>query len=235
LSQPGDRGDPAAATCPRCSSVVIGSVSGARICASDYPSTQVANSSRNCATLALGRRDPSKSPCSIGRGPGSVSRAGCARFSAHLRETPTEDPCEVLPRSSESFRKPSVASRSAPSMGGMPRGSVEIDLDGGAGTRRRAGRRRSEARGRWHAPRRLLRFASAADRDKYPADSRRTLSMCTPESGHGLPHRQIFVPPASRIFRILEVHPPRPLGPGSCMGAFAPGPRAAFDARRPGA
>ena len=166
-----------------------------------------------------------------------ASRAADARVSAHLRETPTgRIPARYCPAAANPLGSPPSRLGSAPSMGGMPRRvpskSTSTEVPGRVAEREEGGVR---TRGRWHAPRRLLRFASAADRDKYPADSRRMLSTCTPESGQGLPHRQFVVPPASRNFRILEVHPPRPLGPGSCMGAFAPGPRAAFDARRPGA
>jgi hypothetical protein len=93
--------------CPRCSSVVKGSGSrGARtgICPSERPCTQEANSLRNCATLARERPDPSKASCGAGRG--QIPRCRRAYFCALKGNADRKDPCEVLPRSSESFRKP---------------------------------------------------------------------------------------------------------------------------------
>ena len=81
-------------------------VRGARtgICPSERPCTQGANSRRNCATLARESSDRSKASRGVGRS--RVPRCRRANFCALKGNADLKDPCEVLPRSSESFRKP---------------------------------------------------------------------------------------------------------------------------------
>src|SRR5258706_11472070 len=81
-----------------------------------------------------------------------------AVFCAPTGNAEARIPARYCPAAVNPLGIPSVVSRKCPFDGrDATKGSVEINLDGGAGTRRfERGRRRSEARGRWHAPRRLL-------------------------------------------------------------------------------